>query len=168
MENDRVEAAVRAYADALFRLAYTQLRSRVDAEDVVQEVFLRYLRCAPVFESTEHERAWLIRVTINRCRDVLRSPWLRKREALPEELPDEAENETGELRAAVFALPAKYRTPIHLYYYEGYAIREIAGLLGIPPATVGTRLARGRRLLRQALAGEEEPRHEDIESKNLS
>lgn len=162
MENERLEAAVRTYADALYRLAYTQLRSRADAEDVVQEVFLRYLRRAPVFASAEHERAWLMRVTVNRCRDLLRSPWVRRRDELPEDLPAEGADEASELLAAVLALPAKYRAPIHLYYYEGYAIREIADLLGCRPATVGTRLARGRHLLRQALTdeGEEETIHE--------
>jgi len=160
MLDERIEAAVRREADALFRLAYTQLRSRADAEDVVQEVFLIYLRRAPRFESEAHERAWLMRVTINRCRDILRSAWVKRRAEMPDDLPDDRTDEADELLAAVLALPVKYRTPIHLYYYEGYAIREIAELLGCRPATVGTRLARGRALLRRALTEEEEDLHE--------
>lgn len=159
MDHDTLERAVRAHTSALYRLAYTQLRSAADAEDAVQEAFLRCLRRAPVFESDAHARAWLMRVTLNICRDMLRSPWHRRRDALPDDLPA-PDDETGELLAAVLALPQKYRAPIHLYYYEGYAIREIADLLGCRPATVGTRLARARRLLRQALTEEEEP-HEN-------
>lgn len=155
MENDRMEAVVQTYAETLYRLAYTQLRVRADAEDVVQEVFLAYLRRAPNFADSEHERAWLIRVTLNRCRDLLRSAWRRRRGEMPDDIPAEMPHEESELLAAVTALPTRYRAPIHLYYYEGYAIREIAELLGCRPATVGTRLARGRRLLRAALGGEE-------------
>lgn len=159
MDNDRIERAVRAHSPALYRLAYTQLRSRADAEDAVQETFLTYLRRAPDFASPDHERAWLMRVTLNRCRDMLRSPWHRRRDELPEDLTAEPADEAAELLEAVLTLPPKYRAPIHLYYYEGYAIREIADLLGCRPATVGTRLARARRLLRQALT-EEEDMHE--------
>ena len=161
MDHDRLEHAVRTHADALYRLAYTQLRSAADAEDAVQEAFLRCLRRAPVFENDQHARAWLMRVTLNICRDMLRSPWHRRRDELSEKMPAPPGDETAELLAAVLALPAKYRAPIHLHYYEGYSIREIAELLGCRPATVGTRLARARRLLRQALTEEEEDSHEN-------
>lgn len=161
MDNDHLAHTVRTHSAALYRLAYTQLRSAADAEDAVQEAFLRLLRRAPDLESDDHTRAWLMRVTLNICRDMLRSPWHRRREALPEELPAEPDDEAAELLSAVLSLPAKYRAPIHLHYYEGYAIREIADLLGCRPATVGTRLARARRLLRQALTDGEEDPHEN-------
>ncbi len=146
------EEAVARYAASLYRLAYTHLRAPADAEDAVQDVFLRYLRHAPHFESDEHERAWLIRVTVNRCRDILRAAKFRLHAELDDRMPEpDTVDETTALLAAVLALPEKYRTPIHLYYYEGYAIAEIASILRIPAATVGTRLARGRKLLYTAL-----------------
>lgn len=156
MDHDSLTHAVHAHTDALYRLAYTQLRSAADAEDAVQEAFLRLLRAAPTLENDAHTRAWLMRVTLNICRDMLRSPWHRRRDDLPEDLPAEGEDERADLLRAVLALPAKYRAPIHLHYYEGYSIREIAALLGCPAATVGTRLARARRLLHAALTEEED------------
>lgn len=145
------EEAVARYAPSLYRLAYTHLRTQADAEDAVQDVFLRYLNHAPRFESDEHERAWLIRVTVNRCRDMLRAAKFRLHAELDDRLPADPQDETAALLAAVMDLPEKYRTPIHLYYYEGYAIAEIASILRIPAPTVGTRLARGRKLLYTAL-----------------
>lgn len=151
------EEAVARYAASLYRLAYTHLRTPADAEDAVQDVFLRYLRHAPHFESDEHERAWLIRVTINRCRDIRRAAKLRIFAELDEQTPaHEPDDDAAALLAAVLALPEKYRTAIHLHYYEGYAIAEIAAILHIPASTVGTRLARGRRLLHTALTAKGE------------
>ena len=92
----------------------------------------------------------------NICRDMLRSPWRRRRDELPEDIPAEGEDERADLLRAVLALPPKYRAAIHLHYYEGYSIREIADLLGCPAATVGTRLARARRLLYNALSEKED------------
>jgi RNA polymerase sigma-70 factor (ECF subfamily) len=144
---ERVRRLVDGYSISLHRLAFTYLRNTQDAEDVTQEVFLQYLKSAPEFRDGEHEKAWLIRVTINRCKNILRSGWLRLRRPLPDDLSYLVEEESG-LIQTVMALDEKYRLPIHLHYYEGYAIKEIAGILGEKPATVGTRLARGRELLR--------------------
>lgn len=142
---------VTAYSDMLLRLACTRLGSAADAEDAVQEAFLRLLTARPVFRDTEHEKAWLIRTTLQRASDIRRKAEQRNiplEEAAEPMTPD---SPGEELRSAVRALPEKYGAVIHLHYYEGYSIREIAKLLGLPAATVGTRLARGRERLRQML-----------------
>ena len=158
-------AAVR-YSDSLARLAFTYVKSVDDAEDIVQDVFLAYLRTAPAFDGPEHEKAWLIRTTINRAKDVLKSAWMKKRSDLPDGNLDDAIADGWPPRAeslsympleetnvldAVLALEEKYRTPLHLHYYGGYTIAEIAAFLDEKPATIGTRLARGRELLKKSL-----------------
>lgn len=143
--------AVAEYSDMLLRLACTRLGSAADAEDAVQEAFLRLLTARPAFRDREHEKAWLIRTTLQRAGDIRRRA---ERRSLPlEEITEPAAPESpgSELRSAVRALPEKYGAVIHLHYYEGYSIKEIAKLLGLPAATVGTRLARGRERLRQML-----------------
>lgn len=153
--SDRAEAVrqlVSGYSGSLYRLAFAYLKNRHDAEDAVQEVFLAYLDKAPRFLSEAHEKAWLIRVTINRCKNQLRSGWFKSRRPLPEELPVMIQQES-ELLRAVMDLDEKYRVPIHLHYYEGYSIKEISELLGDKPATVGTRLARGREMLKVWMGG---------------
>ncbi|HNX15365.1 MAG TPA: sigma-70 family RNA polymerase sigma factor [Oscillospiraceae bacterium] len=150
-----VRQAVIRYSDNLRRLAFTYVKSVHSAEDIVQDVFLTYLQKAPEFESAEHEKAWLLRVTINKSRNMLKTGWFRSRFELTEEaayLPPEQ----SQVLEAVMALAEKYRLPIHLYYYEGYSIEEIAKLLDTNPATVGTRLARARGLLKQSLGGFED------------
>lgn len=151
---ERIRQLVDTYSRSLRALAFTYLRNMEDAEDVAQEVFFQYLRGAPEFQDGEHEKAWLIRVTVNRCKNQLKSGWLRFRRPMPDDLSYLMEEES-ELIRAVMALDEKYRLPIHLHYYEGYAIREIAGILGEKPATVGTRLARGRELLKGMMGGME-------------
>ncbi|HOP12148.1 MAG TPA: sigma-70 family RNA polymerase sigma factor [Oscillospiraceae bacterium] len=150
-----VRQAVIKYSDNLRRLAFTYVKSVHSAEDIVQDVFLTYLQKAPDFDSAEHEKAWLLRVTINKSRNVIKTGWYRSRLKLTEErgylLPEQSE-----VLEAVLSLAEKYRLPIHLYYYEGYSIEEIAKLLDTNPATVGTRLARARGLLRQSLGGFED------------
>ena len=136
----------------LLRIAMTRLSSPADAEDVVQEVFLKLLTTRPHFRDLEHEKAWLIRTTLHRACDVARAA---ERRNLPletaEVLPGGEMPEPSPILSAVQALPAKYGAVIHLYYYEGYAIKEISKLLQIPLPTVGTRLSRGRERLRQLL-----------------
>ncbi|MBQ4582743.1 MAG: sigma-70 family RNA polymerase sigma factor [Oscillospiraceae bacterium] len=140
------------YGPALQRLAYVYLKNIHDAEDAVQDVFLAYLRSTAVFSAEEQRRAWLMTVTANRCRSLLRSP-RRQTEPLSEELACLPAEESDLLRA-VLALEEKYRLPIHLYYYEGYSIAEIAALLHRSAATVGSQLARGREKLRKMLEEE--------------
>ena len=139
---------VREYSDMLLRLACTRLSSVSDAEDAVQEVFLRLLTAPVSFRDAGHEKAWLIRATLHRASDIRRR---RDRGNLPlEEAAQQAAPEPEpSLLQAVQSLPEKYGAVIHLYYYEGYSIKEIGTLLGLPAATVGTRLARGRDRLRE-------------------
>ena len=150
--DETISRIVADYSAMLLRLASARLDSPADAEDAVQEAFLRLLTARPVFRDGEHERAWLIRTTLQRASDIRRRA--ARREVPLEEAMEASsapEGNGGELRVAVRALPEKYGAVIHLYYYEGYSIKEIAKLLGLPAATVGTRLARGRERLRQML-----------------
>lgn len=145
---------VEEYSDMLLRLACTRLDSTQDAEDAVQEVFLSLLTSKPVFRDAGHEKAWLIRATLHRASDIRRRAERRNVPLETAENSPAREEERGGLLAAVRALPQKYSSVIHLHYYEGYSIKEIANLLGLPAPTVGTRLARGRERLRQMLKEE--------------
>ena len=151
MTRDEFALAVERYADMIFRVAYSTLRRREDAEDVMQDVLLKLYRADRPFDSEEHRKAWLIRVAVNESRKAAR----RYRRAAPlEELPETAafdRSEDRELFLAVMALPEKYRTAVYLHYYEGYSVREVAALTGSRGSTVQTRLARARELLRKAL-----------------
>lgn len=150
--DESVRRAVTAYSRMLLRLAMTRLPSSADAEDVVQEVFLKLLTARPQFRDAEHEKAWLIRATLHRACDMARSA---ERRNLPleaaEAVPGRELPEPSPVLSAVRALPAKYSAVIHLYYYEGYSIKEISQLLRLPVPTVGTRLSRGRERLRELL-----------------
>ena len=143
---------VATYSTMLLRLACTRLASTADAEDAVQEVFLKLLSTPISFRDAEHEKAWLIRATLHRACDIRR----RMRTCVPLEAAAAlvAPEEDTTLLNAVRSLPEKYSTVIHLHYYEGYSIKEIGTLLGLPAATVGTRLARGRNKLREMLKEE--------------
>lgn len=151
MEQDRREAAVERWGDLVWRLALARMASVADAEDVFQEVFLRYFRHEDKFESDEHRRAWLIRCTINRARSALASPWRRR--VLPMETAEEigVRDENRAVYAAVLALPPKYRTVVHLHYFEGLSVAEIAADLGCAEGTVKSQLHRARALLKEAL-----------------
>ena len=151
--NAEIERVVNEYATMLLRVAYSQLNNRTEAEDAVQEVLLQYMEKAPVFQSEEHEKAWLLRVTINHCKNHLASAWFRKRADLDEGIPA-LDNEELEVVSAVAALPAKYRAVVHLYYFEGYSTKEIAEILHSRPNTVSSRLSRARALLAKALKEE--------------
>lgn len=145
---------VGAHSKSLLRLAFAYVRNAQDAEDLVQETYLRYLRARPALESEAHEKAWLMRVTINLCKNHLRSAWIRKRRPLEENL-SYLMPETEDLLREVLSLEEIYRVPVHLHYYEGYSIAEIARLLGEKPATIGSRLSRGRARLKARIGGME-------------
>ena len=151
--NAEIERVVNEYATMLLRVAYSQLNNRAEAEDTVQEVLLKYMEKAPIFQSEEHEKAWLLRVTVNHCKNHLASAWFRKRAALDEGIPA-LDNAELEVVSAVAALPAKYRAVVHLYYFEGYSTKEIAEILHSRPNTVSSRLSRARALLAKALKEE--------------
>ena len=152
--NQQAERLANTYADAILRLSYTYLKNTQDAQDVCQTVFVKLLTEPREFESPRHERAYILRMAANACKDLLKSPW-RKRtcdlEACMKVPAPEAED--GSVLAAVNQLPAHYRTVIYLFYYEGYDAREIGQILAIPTATVHTRLARGRSKLKELLGG---------------
>ena len=154
-EKDLFIQRAQRYMDDLFRLAFSWLKSRADADDVTQTVLLRLYETDKIFESEEHVRHWLVRVTINECKKYWRSPWRRT-----EDFTDYANTlvfeqpEASGLFDAVMALGPKYRIVIFLYYYEGYSIKEISQVLKLPRGTVGTRLKRGREQLKQTLSEE--------------
>lgn len=151
-----VNNAIELYSDMILRLCMVSLKNSADAEDVFQTVFLKYALSSKRFESAEHEKAWLIRVTVNACRDLLKR-FFHSRTVCMEELTGIAPAVTAEQYAvmeAVWSLPKQYRDVIHLHYYEGYTAPEIAGILNRNPNTVYTHLNKGKQLLREALGGD--------------
>ena len=145
--------AVEQFQNTVYRTALHALGSPQDADDAVQEVFLRLFRYQQPFESEEHLRRWLLRVTVNYCRDVLKSPWRKRRTSL-EELPETPvfdRPEQASLYREVMALPENDRTVLNLFYYEELSVREIGELLGVGDSTVTTRLARARKRLKKRL-----------------
>lgn len=141
---------IERYKDTVFKIAYTYCKNRNDAEDVFQEVFLRYFKKQPVFDSLEYEKAWFIRVTINCCKKLLLSSWFKKTLPLEDNLTFQTPEESN-LFYAVMELPLKYRIVVHLFYYEDYKIRDIAGITSQKETTVATQLQRARHLLKNKL-----------------
>ena len=158
---EEANRAIERYADMVRRICMVHLKNESDTEDIFQTVFLKYVLHSAPFESEEHEKAWFIRVTINACRDLLKS-FFRSRVVPLEEwtgsaAPAEQGPEGREVLAAVLALPAKYRGVVYLHYYEGYTAVEISGLLGKNVNTVYTRLTRARQRLQETLEGGDHP-----------
>jgi RNA polymerase sigma-70 factor (ECF subfamily) len=147
-----IEKVLEEYSNMVYRLALSQTKNTADAQDVYQEVFLRLISTGKAFESDEHLKAWLIRVTINCSRKLFSAAWFRHTVPLEEDVSFEMK-ENGEIYYAVMNLPLKYRTVIHLYYYEGYTLEEIAKILLKKPATVRSQLARARNLLKSNIGG---------------
>lgn len=144
------------YADMILRISYQYLKQTYDAEDICQTVFLKYITNNLTFENPEHEKAWIIRTTINACKDHLRSAFFRRTVSLEKAavvaapaVPD------NWLLDAMKQLPEKYRICLYLYYYEEYSAREIASVMGVSESAVGQYLSRGRRKLRTMIADEE-------------
>ena len=153
MDKTSFTAAVERYQDTVYRVALHVLASPQDADDAVQEVFLRLYTAQKIFQSEEHLRRWLLRVTVNYCRDVLRSPW-RKRRASLDELPTQPVFQKPEQEAlyqTVMTLPENYRIVLVLFYYEELSVREIGTLLGLETSAVTTRLSRARAKLKEQL-----------------
>lgn len=151
-----VEELIEKYKDTVFRAALSVSRNPEDAEDVVQDTFIQYMNSPRQFENEEHIKAWLIRVAINKSRNVVNSFWNRKRVKFDDYLENTSfqKPEDRRLVKAVFSLPEKQRIVIHLYYYEEYSVREIAETLHISEGTVKSRLSRGRSELRSILKEE--------------
>lgn len=153
-----------SYRSTVYRLAYSYLKNREDAEDISQEAFLRLYRTEQSFGSGENVKAWLIRVTVNLCKNLLKSSWHKNRFGLAsEELPQsgrsaeqlQAPPEVNEVGECIRRLKPEYSGVLYLYYYEGYSVKEIAGICGISSVAVRTRLSRGRNQLREMLLKED-------------
>ena len=147
------EEVLERYAATVFAAAYAMVKNKEDAEDIAQEVFISYVKAKPAFESAEHEKAWLLRVAINRCRDLTRAAHQKDTE-LDENLPAPDAFEDGSVLDAVRALPENYRNAIYLHYYEGYTAAEIGRMMGAPSNTVLSWLRRARAQLHTMLKEE--------------
>lgn len=157
--SDAVEQALDQFGDDILRLAYSYMKSREDAEDVVQEVLIRFMQSAKQFEDWEHVKAWLLRVAANLCKDKLKSASRQREVAIPEGYEAAATSEgledESDVMQAVMALPEKYRSVIHLYYFEEYATAEIAAILQKKEATIRSLLKRGREKLEKMMKGDD-------------
>ena len=146
---DDIEIIIRKYGDMLYRLSLIMLKNESDAEDVVQETIIKYYQKSPVFVDSEHEKAWLIKVATNKCRDLLRirGRYIQIEENFLEQIADE-ETDCGIIEALT-VLPEKYRLVLTLYYIEGYRIEDIAKIISRTSSAVKMRLQKGRKLLKE-------------------
>lgn len=151
-----IHNALQKYADMVRRICFVYLHNQADVEDVFQEVFLKLMlhyNSQKRFESEQHEKAWICRITINQCKDLCKSFW-RKKVCSIEGMQIPCQHETeSEVLQAVLCLPAKYKEVIYLFYYEEYTVAEIARMMGTKPNTVYSHLHRARKLLKQRLGG---------------
>ena len=154
------------YGDTILRYAYSYLHNQSDTEEVLQDTLIQFLKTRPVFESDEHEKAWLLRVTLNCLKSHWRMAWRRHDTPLDDRIPF-PEPEDSALDEALRRLTPKYRAAVHLFYYEGYTAEEIARMSGEKPSAIRTRLTRARAQLRELMKGELDdgfsqavPRHE--------
>ncbi len=147
------ENAIMLYADMVYRLAFAQTGSRTNADDVFQETFLRYIQKHPEFQSEEHRKAWLIRVTISKAKDLHRNSWRKNTVPLDADIPASFPEDNG-LWDAMEMLSPKDRALIHLFYYEELSCREIAAITGTNSGTVRTRLTRVRKKLKKMIEGD--------------
>ena len=153
VNGEMLERYIGLYHNTVYRLAYSYVKNSADAEDITQEAFLRLYKFHGEFLADENCKAWLLRVTVNLSKNLLRSCWLTKRGELSEDIPCADREDLG-LIECVMSLPPKYRATIHLYYYEGYSVKEIADILGVTVTAVTTRLKRGREKLKEMLLKE--------------
>ena len=142
------------YSQTLYRIAFTYMKNRYDAEDALQETFLRLIRGRVAFVDAQHEKAWLIRTVSNVCRDMLKAKSRHHLDLDAQTQLAAPEPEANALLAAILALPGKYKTAVYLHYYEGYAVSEIADMLRQSPNTVKTWLFRARKALKESLGGD--------------
>lgn len=147
-----LEMMIEKYSNMVYRLALTRTNTKENSEDVYQEVFLRLARKMPEFENEEHEKAWLIRVTINCSKNLLNSSFLKNTTEMKEDIVFETK-ERHDIYYAVQELPVKYRTIIYLFYYEDYKISEISKILKINENTIKSRLSRAREKLKEKVEG---------------
>lgn len=153
MEASEYGRIAETYIDTVYRVALSNCKNSADAQDVVQNTFVKLLKSDIDFKDDEHIKRWLIKVTVNECRSMWRSFWRRNVDYI-EEIVKEPEFDTeekSELYYAVMELPQKYRSVVHLYYYEDYSVKEISEILDIKETTIQTRLMRARKMLKQQL-----------------
>lgn len=152
--NGRAEMILTRFGDSILRYAYTYLHNMSDAEEVLQDTLMQFLKTAPEFESENHEKAWLLRVAANLSKNRIRYNKLRETDELNDELVAEEREDLSFVWEAVKSLPVKYREVIHLFYHEGYQTAQIAKVLGRNESTVRSDLRRGREKLKEVLKGE--------------
>lgn len=152
MSKEEFEKIAEKYMDTLYRVAYSWLKNQHDANDVTQIVLLKLYKTTKSFESDDHIKNWLIKVTVNECKMIFRSPWSKR-----EDITDYAktlgfeEEQYYDLFQAVMKLDKKYSVPLMLFYYDGYSTKEISAMIGVPEKTVSTRLFRAKAKLKNYL-----------------
>ena len=164
--DDALNEIVSKYGDTVYRLAFSITKNKADAEDVTQDVFVKFIENRHKIKNDAHLKAWLIRVTVNHCRDLFALYWNKNTTGLDSITENKAsyrdsselddiivKEECAELKEAVESLPVKYRVVVHLYYYEDYSVKEIANTLKLSSGTVKWQLSRARQLLKERLTG---------------
>ena len=151
-----INRVVEKYADTVRRICMVHLKSYADTEDIFQTVFLKYVLSSVSFENEEHEKAWFIRVTVNACKDLLKSFFRSRTVPLEElvELPAQMPEDHREVLEAVLSLPEKYRDVIYLHYYEGYSAPQISRILNKNVNTIYTLMTRAKKILKERLGGD--------------
>ena len=151
-----VQQLIECYQNSLYAAAFNTCQNQMDAEDMVQETFVQYYTNKKEFENEQHIRAWLLRVVINKAKNINRTFWKKNRCSLEDymETLSFPDSQSRDLVEEVMKLPDKFRIVIHLFYYEDYSVREIAVILKLSESNVKTRLSRGRALLRNSLKEE--------------
>ena len=157
METKEYQRLMNLYLDMVYRIALNGCKNTYDADDVVQDTFMKLLKCRKTFDSDEHIRNWLIRVTINECKRFWSSPWKTRIVPLDENIEEPFiwEPEQSALYDKVMELTPKYRETVYLYYFEDFSVKEIADILKISETAVQTRLQRARQKLKEILGGDE-------------
>lgn len=149
-----IENILKKYADTVYRIAFVRVKNSSDAEDITQEVFMRFIKRDPVFENEEHEKAWFIRVAVNCSKTLLLSPWRTRRSDTEKDVPV-FDTEKSDVWYAVSSLPEQMRVVIHLFYYENMSVSEISAATGKSVSAVKTALHRSRQKLKEILTEEE-------------
>lgn len=153
MTEEKLERYISLYHGAVFRLAFSYLKNRADAEDICEEAFIKLYLYNGTFETDQNCKAWLMKVTVNLSKNMLKSCWFSRRTELDESIPSETYKHCG-ISEALKTLSPKHRLIIHLYYYEGYRAKEISEITGVPVSTVTTQLSRARKQLKKILEKE--------------
>ena len=152
MDSKNADRLINTYADMILRISFMYLKQTCDAEDICQDIFLKLLSGEYTFDSPAHEKSWIIRTTINACKDHLRTAFWKRSQTIDAILEIPAPNAPeSELLDLVMCLPRNYRVCIYLHYYEGYQVKEIAAMYGKSANAISTYLRRGRQKLRQML-----------------